>query len=1470
MKTSVLPRDRSVVLARATASVRASLPLEALESRRLLTTITATAPFHGQQSVAVGANITVTFGKAMTASTLTASTIQLRDSANNLLTTSLSYNSTSRVLTIDPSANLISNSNYYRVTVVGGSSGVRATDNTTLASTYNFEFTAGTPNFSEQTVFSGLYQPVNVEFAPNGRIYVAEKSGLVKMFDSLTDTTADTVIDLRVNTHNYWDRGMLGMTLDPQFNSGRPFLYVLYVYDGLIGGPAPRNGTNNNADDSAVDPLGNGALASGRLSRFTIGADGRPVGGEQVLIHDWVQQFPSHAIGDVKFGPDGFLYASAGDGASFNFVDWGQNGNPFNDPAQEGGALRSLDILSSGDPTGLDGTIIRVNPDTGLGAPGNPFANSSDINNRRIIAYGLRNPFRIQFKPGTSELYIADTGWGAFEEINVIPNASSGSSLNFGWPAYEGPARQSGYDGANLPLIESLYANPSAHSTPWLAYRHNEQVVPGSTEPTGGSSPTGIAFYGAGTYPGAYAGSMFWSDYSRGRTYVNFVGPDGQLSPTNRVLFPSTRKVVELERGPDGNIYFVDMQQGAVRRWVATGYNRAPTAVVSADRTNGPSPLTVRFDGRASSDPDLGDTLSYSWDLNGDNIFGDSSLAQPQFTYTTPGTFTARLRVTDPAGATDTASIDINVGNNAPVPTITSPLTTLRWQVDQTISFAGSATDVEDGTLAASRLQWNLVLVHGNEIDPTNTHEHPITSFTGTSGSFVAPDHEWPSWIELRLTATDSRGLSTTVTRRLDPQTSTLNFATNPPGLRIAINGTDFVTPFSRTVIVGSSNTISAVTPQNLGATTYLFGSWSHAQPATHALTAPAATTTYTATYNASTLQRLTGTVIGTTGSFNNSGNTRERVFDDDTATFFDAPVGNGAWAGLDLGSTRTIQQLRFFPRDGWTPRMVGGRFQASNSATFSSGVVDLHVVGGEPTNNQWVNVLVNGTTPYRYVRYLSPNDGWANIAEVEFYTAVISDPPVAPSFLTGWFASPGVQLFWNDESSNETGFKIERRLGTGSFAEIGTVGAGVREFFDTTIVGGNSYGYRVRAFNASANSPYTDIVTIATQPVIPTAPAAPTALTATPVSATLIRLTWADNSNSETDFRIDRRLPGGVFTQLGLVGSNVTVFDDPTAAASTTYEYRVLATNAGGTSDPSNTASATTPAPSGAPAAPSALSAGVNSDRSVTLNWTDNANNESGFQIERRFTGWIWEAAGTVTANVRTFTDSATLGDAQYEYRVRAVNGSVGSGWSNVVGVNTAVVGQQPPLAPSSLAASPNSSTRIDLSWQDNSGDEIGFRVERRLPGGSWAQIGTTSANVNTYADSTVVAGTTYEYRVRAAGNGSTFSTYSNATSATTPGGTGIPAAPSGLTASWRGNPNRVVLNWLDNSSNENAFRIERRFAGWIWESIDTVAANIRTFTDSSAIAGVVYEYRIVAIGGGGPSSPSNTVLVDTTVAPV
>lgn len=225
-------------------------------------------------------------------------------------------------------------------------------------------------------------------------------------------------------------------------------------------------------------------------------------------------------------------------------------------------------------------------------------------------------------------------------------------------------------------------------------------------------------------------------------------------------------------------------------------------------------------------------------------------MAQPFHTYDAPGRYTVSLRVTDPFGATDTTTLEISADNTPPTATIQAPLPSLTWEVGDSITFSGSASDPEQGQLPPAALIWRIILQHC----PSNCHAHVLQTFTGVaSGSFPAPDHDYPSYLEVELTATDSGGLSDTKTVAVHPRIVNLTFASQPTGLTLVVNGVSGAASFSRTVIVGSSNSASAPSPQTLAGTTYTFVSWSDGGAATHTITAPAAATTYQANYTSTT-----------------------------------------------------------------------------------------------------------------------------------------------------------------------------------------------------------------------------------------------------------------------------------------------------------------------------------------------------------------------------------------------------------------------------------------------------------------------------------------------------------------------------------------------------------------------------------------------------------------------------------------
>lgn len=272
--------------------------------------------------------------------------------------------------------------------------------------------------------------------------------------------------------------------------------------------------------------------------------------------------------------------------------------------------------------------------------------------------------------------------------------------------------------------------------------------------------------------------------------------------------------------------------------------------------------------------------------------------------------------------------------------------------------------------------------------------------------------------------------------------------------------------------------------------------------------------------------------------------------------------------------------------------------------------------------------------------------------------------------------------------------------------------------------------------------------------PVAPQIPSAPSSLSATAISSSAIDLAWTDNASDENAFNIERSEDGTTFSALTTVGADVTAYNNTGLTESTTYYYRVSASNDAGTSIASNVANATTDAIPQIPAAPTSLSATPASSSAIDLVWADNASDEEGFNIERSSDGANFSALTTVGANVTAYNDGGLTASTAYYYRVSAYNLAGTSATSNVANATTDAL-PQPPAAPSNLSATVVSDTEIDLVWTDNASDEDGFSIERSLDGTNFIALTTVGENVTVYSDNGLTASTTYYYRVTSFNSG-------------------------------------------------------------------------------------------------------------------
>jgi glucose/arabinose dehydrogenase len=737
--------------------------------------------------------------------------------------------------------------------------------------------------FRDELVLSELPEPTVLRFSPDGRVFVAEKTGKIVVFDSLADSTPTDFADLRTQVYDAADRGLLGLALDPDFPA-RPYVYALYTYDHVLGegGKAPKWGKADDSGDVCPKPAAETEVdecpVSGRLVRLTAsegGAGDHAVENsqgdpeEKVLVEDWCQQFSSHSIGDLHFDSSGDLYASAGDGASFYDPDYGQYGWPQKNqcgdppgtvgsasspPGAEGGALRSQDARTAADPLGLDGSVIRIDPNSGEGVPGNPMYGSLDKNARRIVAFGFRNPFRFSIDSAHNEVYAGNVGWNVYEEIDRF-SATPGTAFNSGWPCYEGPAPNPSYLSLGLALCEGLYDDdgPGAASSPFFFYRHGSHVIPeDGCPPESGSAVAGLAFYGGGTLPQAYDGSLFFADAVRGCIYVMFPGDDGRPDPLTTTTFMADGgwyPGIDLEVGPDGNLYYVKLfgetEEGTIHR---VSYDpEAPVARLTSDRRWGPSPLeAVELDASGSSDPG-GESLGFKWDLDGNGTFETAGGAKVTKTFAGSQNVEVAVKVSDGANNWNVARLVLYPGDTPPRPEIEAPSGTGQWRVGQEIVFSGRAADEEEPgeELDEANLYWKTRLYHC----PAACHAHPLQVFPSVSGgSFFAPDHDYPAHIEISLTATDSRGLAATKAVSIYPRPVDLRIASDPPGLDLSAGLLAKVAPFDLRVIEGSHVVLSAPASARFGGEEHPWLSWSDGGARVHSIVAgkPA---TYTASY---------------------------------------------------------------------------------------------------------------------------------------------------------------------------------------------------------------------------------------------------------------------------------------------------------------------------------------------------------------------------------------------------------------------------------------------------------------------------------------------------------------------------------------------------------------------------------------------------------------------------------------------
>ncbi|MEO0556837.1 MAG: PQQ-dependent sugar dehydrogenase [Bacteroidota bacterium] len=599
--------------------------------------------------------------------------------------------------------------------------------------------------YVEDAVGESFVLAVTVAFAPDGRMFVVEKRGLVWVVENGVRQPVP-FLDISREVLNQQDRGLLGIALDPDFETNG-YVYLAYTVDH-----------EETADRRRHD-------AYNRITRYAARTDNpnlADLNSRTILIGEtFTTGIPSchrsHSIGTLQFGSDGTLLVGAGDGASFSTMDDGGLyaecfGSGKLDASEDIGSFRSQRLES------LAGKILRIDPATGQGLPSNPFyTGDPDDTASKVWALGFRNPYRFSVQPGGSTdpadgdpgvIYLGDVGWKVWEEMNVVRKGE-----NHGWPCREGARPNNDYQNNGQPATNGCSTPPTGVITdPSYEWHHSNASL---STPSGrkGRAILSGDFISGTRYPSFYRDAVFYADYANGWIAAARVDGAGDLTqerlfsgdygPSGALVFDPVSELLHIVSLSDGRIYRL--------RHVDEATNSVPVAVAAASPTQGGVGVQVQFTPEGSFDPD-GTELTYLW------TFGDGASSTdraPLHIYTEPGLYTATLEVSDGIDtATQTTTVKVRAGG-LPTVQIVSPTRDLRVAPGETVQLEALVSDPDQAASTLS-VRWSITQVHENHIHPD------VFVGSGQITQFTAEEHGEDGelyYYRVRVAVRDATGL---------------------------------------------------------------------------------------------------------------------------------------------------------------------------------------------------------------------------------------------------------------------------------------------------------------------------------------------------------------------------------------------------------------------------------------------------------------------------------------------------------------------------------------------------------------------------------------------------------------------------------------------------------------------------------------------------------------------------------------